>query len=256
MGELTITDPCLLFAHRRESLYFRRQFRPKVRFPGAPCPAWFASQPWLSVLMLETGVGPEAVGRSLRWALSAPKLGQVIYRPRVVLSVGFSGALQADLHAGDLVLANEIVDRKGELRPASFPSRLPNDFAVKLQRGRLLTMPSLIGDPQQKQKLGEEHRAMAVDMETAEVARLCLLKRVPFGCLRAILDDWQTPLSPQLTRVVRGGRVGLLRMLLALTCRPALLKEFWWLAGHSRRVARRLAEGLMELLTLTLSWMD
>jgi adenosylhomocysteine nucleosidase len=256
MSDLAITDPCILFALRREALFFRRHFRSKVRFPGAPCRAWFGSQPGLSVLMLETGVGTKAVNRALGWALDGPKLGVVTYRPRVVLSAGFSGALQPGLAVGDLVLAREFVNGKGDLISATFPGRLPDDFRVKLRPGRLLTVSELVADPHHKQQLGESSGALAVDMETAEAARLCGQKRLPFGCLRVISDDWHTPLSPQLTWLLRRGRVGPLRLLAALARRPRLAKELWNLAGQTQHAARQLAEGLCELLTLTLDWME
>src|SRR5205807_1328162 len=46
--------PCVLFALARESGPFRRAFRPRQRFPGAPCPARLCGAPGQSVLVVET----------------------------------------------------------------------------------------------------------------------------------------------------------------------------------------------------------
>src|SRR5262249_49466348 len=54
--------------------------------------------------------------------------------------------------------------------------------APPLHRGRLLTAARLAGDPEAKRALGRKHDAMAVDMETAALARLCAAAEVPFGC--------------------------------------------------------------------------
>ena len=104
--------------------------------------------------------------------------------------------------------------------------------------------------------MGERHDALAADMETAAVARLCHKQGVPFGCLRAISDDWDTPLSPRLVGLLKGGRVAPLRLAGALARQPSLAGELWRLARQTRTAARRLALALGEVLTLTLPWAE
>jgi adenosylhomocysteine nucleosidase len=250
---LTFSDPCVLFALRREAMFFRREFRPHQRFAGAPCRARFCGPSWLTVLVLETGMGPAAAERALAWALGSPDLGGVPYRPRLVLSAGFSGALQAGFSVGDLVLATEVVDGEGNTWPVTWPTDPgPGEWRPPLHRGRLLGVPELVADPARKRGLGVENQAVAVDMETAVVARLCHAAGVPFGCLRAISDDGDTPLSPQLTGILHRGRVAPWRLAAALVRRPQLAGELWRLARDTRQAARQLALGLGELLTLTL----
>jgi adenosylhomocysteine nucleosidase len=256
VSDLAFTDACVVFALRREAAPFLRTFRPQQRFPGAPCRARFCGPSWLTVLVLETGLGPGAVEAALTWALGAPPFGNVPYRPKLVLSAGFSGALRQGLHVGDLVLATEVVDTEGNRWPATWPGELPpGQWQPPLKRGRLLTVPALVGDAGEKRALGERSGALAADMETAAVARLCHKHEVPFGCLRAISDDGDTPLSPQLVGLLKRGRVAPLRLAAALARRPALAGELWRLARHTRTAARQLARGLGEVLTLTLPWM-
>src|ERR1022692_1919355 len=78
---LRIDDPCILFALERERGPFCREFRPNQAFDGAPCWAHFCGPAWLSVLVVETGVGPANVARVLDWLLAAPKFGAVPYEP-------------------------------------------------------------------------------------------------------------------------------------------------------------------------------
>jgi adenosylhomocysteine nucleosidase len=253
--DLVFSDPCVVFALRREAAPFLRQFRPQQRFAGAPCRARFCGPPWLTVLVLEAGLGPGAVEVALTWALGAPLFGNVPYRPKLVLSAGFSGALREGLRVGDLVLATEVADTEGNRWPATWPGELPpGPWRPPLRRGRLLTVPALVGATGAKRALGERHDALAADMETATVARLCREHEVPFGCLRAVSDDWDTPLSPRLVGLLKGGRVAPLRLAAALARRPALARELWRLARQTRTAARRLALALGEVLTLTLPW--
>src|SRR2546423_786771 len=103
MDDLAIDDPCLLFALRRESQAFRREFPPQQGFPGAPCPAGFCGPSWLPVLVIETGIGLARTEAALQWILRKPMLGDLPYRPKLVLSAGFAGALQEDRQVGDVI---------------------------------------------------------------------------------------------------------------------------------------------------------
>jgi nucleoside phosphorylase len=259
-GKLSVTDlvfddPCVVFALRRESYVFRRQFRPHQAFPGAPCRAEFGGPGWLTVLMLETGVGTTRAAAALRWLLGRPVLENVPYCPRVVLTVGFSGALHAGLRPGDVILATEVADGEGRCWPTTWPGELPpGEWRPPLHRGRVLALPYLAGSAPEKQALGRQHGALAIDMESATVARLCQERGVPFGCVRVISDDVQTSLSPRLLSVLARERISPVQVLAAVVSSPGVVGEMWRLARDTRRAAEQLAAALGELLTLTLPW--
>ena len=255
MTDLTFDDPCILFALRRECRFFLREFRPQQRFWGAPCWARFCGPAWLSVLTLQTGMGQARTEAALDWILGQPLMGGVPYRPKLVLSAGFSGALQEEFQVGDIILATEVASGDGKSWPATWPAENPaGEWRPRLHHGRLLSVRALISSPEEKEALGHAHQAAAVDMETAAVARLCRKRDVPFGCVRVILDDLHTPLSSRLVSLVSGGRVSPLRALTALVCSPNLGAEFRRLARQSRFAAEQLGKALGELLTLTLPW--
>lgn len=235
--EVAIPVPCVAFALRREAMYFRRAYPFQQRFAGAPCCAQFRGPPGQAVLMLETGLGAAAMKAALLWCLRAPRLG-VPYRPRFVLSAGFSGALQPEQRVGDLVLATEVVDEHGGCWRTDDLPRMRLEAAVS--RGRLLTVTRLVGEPEEKRRLGRAYQALAVDMETATVARLCRQHDVPFACLRVISDDWNTPLSPQLIELLEGGRVSMPRLIGATLRHPRIVLEMSRLAAQTRTAARRL----------------
>jgi len=253
--ELLFDDPCVAFALRREAQPFRRVFRPQQRFAGAPCWAKFCGPAWLSVLVLETGVGPLRTERAARWLLDRPKLGKVAYHPKLVLSAGFCGALQDGLRVGDVVVATEVVNGAGDCWPTTWPGELPpGRWQPPLQRGRLLSVNRLVSTPEQKLSLGLEHGALAVDMEAATLAQWCRRMEVPFGCVRAVSDEATMRLSPRLVSLVSTGRVSPWRLPLALAAAPTLLGEVWRLAKNTRVAAEQLGKAVGELLTLTLPW--
>jgi len=250
-------DVCVVFALRRESRAFCRAFRPRQHFTGAPCWARFCGPPRLSVLAVATGVGRDRTERALTWLLSRPKLENVPYRPKVVLGAGFCGALQDGLRTGDVILANEVVDAATGARwPTTWPGDRPDGVwqLLQLRRDRLLTVPHLAAAEEQKRVLGRDWGPAVVDMESATLARLCQQAEVPFGCLRAVLDEAATPLSPRLIALLSGAQASPWRLAAALASAPNLAPELWHLAKRSRLGADQLGKALGEVLTLTLSW--
>jgi adenosylhomocysteine nucleosidase len=255
VSELEFDDPCLLFALSREWQSLRRDFPPQQRFLGGPCRARFCGPAWLSVLVVETGIGPKRMAAALDWVLGRPRLGNVPYRPKVVISAGYSGALREGLRVGDVILATEVADLEDNRWPVTWPAALPADeWRPPLQRGVLLNTPWLVARPEEKQALGQKHGAAAVDMETAVIARLCSRAGVPFGCVRVISDELETALSPQLVGLLGSGRVAPWRVLTTLARRPRMIGELWRLARQTRFASKQLAKALGELLTLTLPW--
>jgi nucleoside phosphorylase len=255
--DIGFTDPCVIFALGRESQAFRREFPPTQRFSGAPCRAQFCGLSWLSVLVVETGVGAARTERALKWLLDKPKLGVVLYRPQLIISAGFAGSLVAERRVGDIVLATEIIDAVGHCLPTAWPDHLPEgEWRPPLHRGRLLTVDQIVATPAEKQSLANKYNAVAVDMESAMVARLCSERHVPFACVRSISDDFETTLSPGLASLLRDGRVDVLRLLGSLLIRPWMIREMWLLARQTTFAGEQLGKALGELLTLTTPYGD
>jgi adenosylhomocysteine nucleosidase len=237
---VTPGTPCLLFAIRRESMYFRRDCGPVRRLVSAPCPTVLAEPARRPLLVLETGIGRGAVENALDWVFA-----QAV-RPAFILYAGFAGALDPALHVGDVLLADAVVDETGREWPATWPT--PPGAARCLRRGRLLTTAQLVASPSEKQRLRTRHHAHAVDMEAAYAADCCARQAVPFGCMRAISDAADTAVSPALVALLSGGRVSAPRVLAALLRAPTLVAELWRLGRDTRLAARQLAATLRLLL--------
>jgi adenosylhomocysteine nucleosidase len=250
---LRIDDPCILFALDRERGPFCREFRPNQAFAGAPCWARFCGPAWLSVLVVVTGVGPANVSRALDWLLATPKFGAVPYEPSLLIFAGFAGALVDTLHIGDIVLADEIIDRHGNRWRPTWPAHpLEGKWTPPLHRGRQVSVEQMCGSAQEKRRLGARYQALAVEMESAVFAERCTRAGLPFACVRAISDEVDTSLSPGLATLLAGGSASPWRVLKALARRPGLLPELLRLARDTKRASRQLGLALGELLTLTL----
>jgi nucleoside phosphorylase len=179
--------------------------------------------------------------QALTWLLDQPNF------PKLIISAGFSGALCAGLNIADIIVATDVIDEGGGSWPAPWPEQIARDT---FQRGKILTVSGTVAQPHEKLALGQKHDAIAVDMETAIVARICSERGIPFGCVRAISDDVYTPLSADVDYVIVNGRVSGWRLLWRLLCRPRFAAELWRLAKHTRLAADRLAVALCQLINV------
>jgi nucleoside phosphorylase len=198
-------------------------------------------------LVLETGIGAGATEQALWWLWNLNGANRGL-RPRGILAVGFAGALSPALLVGDLLWASEVIDQAGNRWRTTWPGASFVDPDLGWHYGRLLTADALVGDPAAKQRLAAEHGAIAVDMESATIARMCAEQGVLFGCLRAVSDGSATHLSPELVGLLQGGRPSPWRVLTAVLRRPGLVGELRRLARNTRCAARQLARGIRPLL--------
>ncbi|MBI1916940.1 MAG: hypothetical protein HYS12_19705 [Planctomycetes bacterium] len=240
--------PCILFALRREAQPFYRHFDVRRRLTSAPCPAWLCGTSLERVLVLESGVGPERCGRALRWLTESYFPGQGLLQPLFLVAAGFAGALHDEYSVGDVIFATEVLDPRGRRWPRDPEAGEAGREGIAWRHGRVLSMAHLVGDPHEKRQLGECFGAVAVDMESAFVARFCAERGIPFSCVRVISDEVDTPLSPRLVNLMSGPEVRIPRLLASLARSPGLVLELWRLARDTRAAAQRLARALVELL--------
>ena len=242
-----VTNPkcCVLFALGREARPFFRQFPVQKKLASTPVRAFLCGNESCSILVLETGVGRERMEQALTWLLDQPNF------PKLIISAGFSGALRAGLKIADIIVATDVIDEDGASWPVPWPSEISSQTS---NRGKILTVSGTVAEPDEKLAFGQKHDAIAVDMETAVVARRCTEKGIPFGCIRAISDDVHTPLSADVDYVIVNGRVSGRRLLWRLLCRPRFAAELWRLAKHTRVAADRLAVALGELINVAVDF--
>src|SRR5712691_4103819 len=101
-GHTAIITAC---AH--EAALVRRRLRVQRCTSGAAGVLWQGSLHGQEVVLLQCGMGPERAAQAVLW------LGQH-YRLTGILSVGFAGALQADLTTGDALLVTQML-AQGEM---------------------------------------------------------------------------------------------------------------------------------------------
>jgi adenosylhomocysteine nucleosidase len=237
-------DVGLVFAVEQESGGLLDLMTRKVTLRGEGFEALHGELGQRRLTVFHSGAGREAASR----AAEALILG---HRPALVISAGFAGGLQPVLARYDLVLADSLVDGDGNVVPLDTlidPAELTSAFHLHV--GRLLTVDRVVSAPEDKTALGEKHQALAVDMESCDVARICNSRRIPFFALRIITDALSDRLPPDVERLARqktvaarwGAAIG------ALFRRPSSLKDMWALQETALQATDRLAAALAQII--------
>lgn len=165
-----------------------------------------------------------------------------LYRPAVIISAGFAGALVDELKAGDTILPSFVVD-------AQDGSRIPTCVSKTIARdgeegsGVLVSFPA-IANREQKTKLAKTFGAQAVDMEAASVARAAQARGVPFLAVKAISDEANLSLPPLERFLGRSGEFETWRLLAYIAPRFWLWRGLGRLARNSRVASNNLCARL------------
>lgn len=186
----------------------------------------------IRLAVVESGAGANRANRATHVLLDG-------HQPGWVLSVGFSGALQPHLKVGDLVVADSIVDREG--KGLKVDVRMKSTPKEGLYVGKFLNSDQIVRTVAEKQSLGESTGAIAVDMESLAVARVCAERGIRFMAVRVISDDMSKDLPNEILGVFESSgykRAG--AVLRALWNRPASWSDMWQLRERSVQAAARL----------------
>lgn len=172
-------------------------------------------------------------GMGARRAALAVEAALALGTARALISVGWAGACDPSLAAGDIVRANTVIDaRTGE---RFFLQR----GATEPEQGTLVTVAAPAGIVE-KQRLRASYNASAVDMEAAAVAHLARARDMPFYAIKAISDnaDFELPGMQRFASPTGQFREAAFAFHVAL--RPRLWRPVMTMARDSKLAAQRL----------------
>ena len=192
-----------------------------------------------------SGVGAAAAARATKALLTG-------HRPRWLISAGFSGALQPGLARNEILIGQSVGDTAGRRIDVDLHG---GPVAWKEMPGarlaKLITVDRILRQPEEKRALGQEHGALAVDMESYAVAEVCRRASAHFLAVRVISDTVDEVLPPDIERMTRqkssAGRWG--AALAAAVDRPGALKEMLKLRENALMASDGLAKFLANLVT-------
>lgn len=132
------------------------------------------------------------------------------YHPEAIINVGVAGALNPQLHVGDIVISKDAAqhdfdttffgDAPGFISGIGKIYFEADESLVKLAKdaaealgirhriGRIVTGDQFIADPDKKAYLVRQFQGDATEMEGGSIAQTCTINGVPFVIIRAISD--------------------------------------------------------------------
>jgi len=150
---------------------------------------------WVVGLRREAQIA-ERLGRTV---VGVATLGNVLGDAAGIVSFGLCGALDPDLNAGDLIIADAVTSRYGRMEA---DAKALNDLRAHLpdaHGGDMAGADAIIGTVASKASLRQYTGAAAVDMESHFAADLARQRGLPFAIVRAVSDgaDRSLPRSAQ-----------------------------------------------------------
>jgi adenosylhomocysteine nucleosidase len=162
------------------------------------------------------GIGAEAARRAAEAVLAT-------YKPVLLVSAGFAGALDPGLKIAQVCQPARVIDAKDG-----------SSHEIAHGQGVLVSSASVAGI-EQKAKLANVYSAQAVDMEAAAVARVADIHEIAFAAVKAISDQSNFDMSGMDRFVGNDGQ-----FLSGAFSRYAALRPWLWsrLIGLARNSAK------------------
>jgi nucleoside phosphorylase len=131
-----------------------------------------------NLCVLHTGVGAAKCAERIDDFLRNEK-------PKLLIASGFCGGTNDELRPGDLVIGEnasdpECLQKAREILPGAVV-------------GKIHSADCIIDPAADRYAIGREHHAVAVDMETETIARLCAAESIPMLALRVVSDSPAAP---------------------------------------------------------------
>ena len=200
-----------------------------------------------------------ASGIGLRRAQQAAALAlDRLERVNGIIISGVAGALDAALPIGRVVLADRLLVQRGYEFAAEIEIEAPpyhrEAFAAALDGARitfaigpLLTSRRVLATAIDKRRAYEALGAIAVDMESAVIGLEAAKRKVPFACIRTIMDTAVDEIEGAYL-ADENGRVKHLAVAAALMTKPRLVFTSMKLIRNLRTATRSMAEAVATVL--------
>jgi adenosylhomocysteine nucleosidase len=141
-----------------------------------------------------------------------------------LMTFGMAGGLDPQLAPGSVLLPVEVMSREGARFATArlWRERLSTSLSrhCAVSAGLLLTVERSIASPEAKAAAFRDTGAAAVDMESVSVAQVAAEHRLPFICVRVIVDSAADALPRAVVAASGSGRLQIARLLAGLIAAP------------------------------------
>ncbi len=233
-----------------------QESRPVVRrFPGAKklslagVPSWRFRAGNNPVMLMESGMGPANAAAAAAVMIES-------FKPDIILSTGFCGAVSPDIRVGELVVAHRQYSYfSGTLTAEHDPDpslteSLTHGFSpTPLRSGTFITTDFFTSKNEISPLIPATIPSPVLEMESAAVVRVCHLAGIRFAALRAVSDASDEDPSPLVGELFdKDFAMSGIRTAIILLGKPWRLHQLLRLAGNAKRAGDSLANALLHSL--------
>jgi len=187
------------------------------------------------VCVLHTGVGAsqceKRVGNLLRDE-----------RPQLLIASGFCGGTNDEVQPGDLLIADNVSE---PTLLAKARGTLPD-----ARIGKIYSAERMIDPAADRYAIGRAHDAVAVDMESETIAKLCAAESIPVLALRVVSDSPRAPFPapPNVLFDIEKQRTDFSRLLGYIARNPRSALSLARFSHQITRAKARLADALTAVI--------
>ena len=127
---------------------------------------------------------------------SAVEATLAVHQPRVVIAAGFATGLDAGFKKGEIVVASTCTNLEEQFTTDTL-QRNAVSLPDGVHQGRIVSMPKLPRKAIAKRQLGEQAAAIAVDLQSFTIARICHEHEKSFSSIRVLSDDAAQDADPE-----------------------------------------------------------
>jgi nucleoside phosphorylase len=211
-----------------------REIAPLIKH-WTPIPREYAGRKFTFFEQGEREIVAVCGGIGLESARRAAEALIALYHPTRIYSVGFAGALHAEMRVGDIFSPAILIDARDGSRTQ-----------LEAGEGTLVTFMAVAGATQ-KANLAQAYGACAVDMEAAAVAAAARARGITFGVTKVISDELHFEMPSMARFIGSEGQFNTARFTAFVALRPWLWKPVATLAMNSRKAAHSLSAHLERL---------
>ncbi len=234
---------CILGAVKEEIAGIKRQMTVTGQSKLGKTDVWTGVWEGKSLVLVRTGVGKKRAREALSRVLET-------HAPAMIVSLGYAGGTHPSLKVGDLLIADQVVTGSDEPLAtdtdlADRAADLPAPKNCSVHKGILLTMETVISQPEVKQKLGKHYGCLALDMETSVLAQLAKERDIPFVSFRSVTDAVDQELLDVSPFMEKDGEVNKLKAGWYVLTHPGSIKTF----KNLKQIADHATRNLTHILT-------